>query len=91
MNQKLWEPHLTGHSAIEKLQAEKGFTSYAELHAWSVEHPGDFWSKAWDDLEVVGSKGSVFYTEGKDFISSTFFNQARLNVAQNLLAKGKDA
>jgi acetoacetyl-CoA synthetase len=91
MNQKLWEPHLTGHSAIEKLQAEKGFTSYSALHAWSVEHPGDFWSKAWDDLEVVGSKGSVFYTEGKDFISSTFFNQARLNVAQNLLAKGKDA
>jgi acetoacetyl-CoA synthetase len=91
MNQKLWEPHLTGHSAIEKLQAEKGFTSYADLHAWSVEHPGDFWSTAWDDLEVVGSKGSVFYTEGKDFISSTFFNQARLNVAQNLLAKGKDA
>jgi acetoacetyl-CoA synthetase len=90
MNQKLWEPHLSGDSAVEKLQAEKGFTSYQELHAWSIENPGEFWSKAWDDLEVVGSKGSIFYTKGKDFISSTFFSQARLNVAQNLLAKGED-
>jgi len=90
MNQKLWEPHLSGNSAVEKLQAEKGFISYQELHTWSIENPGEFWSKAWDDLEVVGSKGSIFYTKGKDFISSTFFSQARLNVAQNLLAKGED-
>jgi hypothetical protein len=34
MNQKLWEPRLTGDSAIEKLQVEKGFSSYAELHSW---------------------------------------------------------
>jgi len=91
MNQKLWEPQLTGHSAIEKLQAEKGFPSYQELHSWSITNPGEFWSRAWDDLGTVGSKGSVFYTEGKDFISSTFFSEARLNVAQNLLAKGKDS
>ena len=60
------------------------------MHSWSIHNPGEFWSKAWDDLEVVGSKGSVFYTPGKDFISSTFFDEARLNVAENLLAKGSD-
>ena len=62
MNQKLWEPQLTGNSAIEKLQAEKGFDSYDQLHSWSINNPGQFWSQAWNDLEIVGSKGSNFYT-----------------------------
>jgi acetoacetyl-CoA synthetase len=91
MNQKLWEPHLTGNSAIEKLQAEKGFDSYDQLHSWSINNPGQFWSQAWNDLEIVGSKGSNFYAQGSDFISSKFFTDARLNVAENLLAKGKDS
>ena len=91
MNQKLWEPHLTGATAVEKLLNAKGFNSYTELHSWSIKNPGEFWSRAWDDLEIVGSKGSEFYSEGKDFISSKFFSQARLNVAENLLAKGKDS
>ena len=91
MNQKLWEPQLTGSSAIEKLQAEMGFKSYSELHSWSIHNPGEFWSRAWNDLEIIGSKGSVFYTPSKDFISSTFFDEARLNVAENLLAKGSDS
>ena len=91
MNQKLWEPHLTGNSAIEKLQAEKGFDSYDQLHSWSINNPGQFWQQAWNDLEIVGSKGSNFYAQGSDFISSKFFTDARLNVAENLLAKGKDS
>lgn len=91
MNQKLWEPQLTGISAIEILQAAKGFDSYSQLHSWSINNPGEFWSQAWDDLGVVGSKGSEFYTQGADFISGKFFKDARLNVAQNLLAKGRDS
>ncbi len=88
MNQKLWEPELTGNSAIEKLQNLKGIPTYKALHQWSIDNPGEFWSQAWDDLGVIGSKGSNFYSEGSDFISSKFFTQARLNVAENLLAKG---
>lgn len=91
MNQKLWEPHLTGATAVEKLLNTKGLNSYAELHSWSINNPGEFWSQAWDEIGIVGSKGSVFYAEGKDFISSKFFTQARLNVAENLLGKGKDS
>lgn len=91
MNQKLWEPRLTGATALEKLLKAKGLSSYAELHSWSISNPGEFWSQAWDEVGIVGSKGSVIYSEGKDFISSKFFTQARLNVAENLLAKGKDS
>ena len=88
MIQKLWEPTLNGDTAIEKLQAEKGFDTYAALHRWSVKNPGEFWSRAWDDNHVIGVKGATPYVQGADFISSRFFPEARLNVAENLLAHG---
>jgi acetoacetyl-CoA synthetase len=88
MIEKLWEPTLSGDTAIEKLQASKGFDSYTALHQWSIENPGEFWSRAWDDNHVIGVKGSTPYVQGADFISSRFFPEARLNVAENLLAHG---
>lgn len=90
MSQELWKPTLDGTTALERLQSEKGFASYLALHQWSVDNPGDFWSRAWDDNQVIGTKGSTFYTQGADFISSQFFPEARLNVAENLLAHGDD-
>jgi acetoacetyl-CoA synthetase len=88
MSQELWKPTLNGTTALEQLQSDKGFGSYSSLHQWSVNNPGEFWSRAWDDNKVIGSKGSTFYAQGEDFISSQFFPQARLNVAENLLAHG---
>jgi acetoacetyl-CoA synthetase len=88
MIEKLWEPTLRGDTAIEKLQSDKGFDSYSSLHEWSVKNPGEFWSRAWDDNHLIGEKGSTFYRPGGDFISSHFFPEARLNVAENLLAHG---
>ena len=88
MIEKLWEPTLNGETAIEKLLVEKGFDSYATLHQWSVKNPGEFWSHAWDDNNVIGVKGTTPYVKGTDFISSRFFPEARLNVAENLLAHG---
>lgn len=88
MIEKLWQPHLTGETAIEKLQLALGFESYSDLHQWSIKNPGDFWSRAWDDCGVMGQKGSANYQAGADFISSQFFLGGTLNVAENLLAKG---
>jgi acetoacetyl-CoA synthetase len=90
MSQELWKPTLDGTTALERLQSDKGFASYSALHQWSVDNPGDFWSRAWDDNQLIGTKGSTFYTQGADFISSQFFSEARLNVAENLLAHGDD-
>ena len=86
--EKLWEPTLRGNTAIERLQSDKGFDSYSLLHEWSVKNPGEFWSRAWDDNHLLGEKGSTFFTAGSDFISSQFFPEARINVAENLLAHG---
>ncbi|MDP1850997.1 MAG: acetoacetate--CoA ligase [Candidatus Planktophila sp.] len=88
MNTQLWQPHDTSGMAITRLQSDCGFDSYSKLHAWSIENPGLFWSRAWDDCGIIGEKGEQFYTPGKDFISARFFNDATLNVAENLLSKG---
>ena len=90
MSTELWRPHDTSGAAVARLQADLSLNSYAELHKWSIENPGLFWSRAWDDCQIIGDKGSDFYSPGKDFISSRFFSDATLNVAENLLYKGQD-
>lgn len=90
MTSPLWQPHLTGTSAVERLQVKVGVENYSQLHEWSITDPGAFWSQAWDDCAIIGEKGSQFYLVGSDFISSKFFADAKINVAENLLSKGED-
>lgn len=91
MNIKLWEPSNPESTAVAKLQNDLGFSSYEELHAWSILNPGIFWARAWDDCQIIGHKGTRFFDPGVDFISSRFFQDATINVAENLLSKGIDA
>ena len=96
---KLWEPSSeaiedSALTALMKTVEDKTKTtisSYIELHRWSVENPALFWSQVWDDAKIIGHKGKEHYRPGKDFISAEFFLDAQLNMAENLLAKGKDS
>jgi acetoacetyl-CoA synthetase len=58
---------------------------YRELHAWSVAHPDAFWNLVWDFCGIVGDKGERL-VEGAGMPGTTFFPDARLNFAENLLA-----
>jgi acetoacetyl-CoA synthetase len=97
MSEKLWSPSETAieHAAITQLsqtisaRTGQDHSPYADLHRWSIENPGEFWSQVWDDTEIIGDKGSHYYQAGADFISSKFFTDAKLNVAENLLSKGE--
>ncbi len=77
-------------SVMAGLTARHGFADFRELHAWSVEHPGQFWREAWDDLGVVGDPGEVS-VEGEGFLGTRFLPQARLNVVDTLLAGDPDS
>lgn len=61
--------------------------SYADLHRWSLEQPGDFWSMVWDECLTV-RRGVGPAVRGEGMLGTTFFPHERLNVAQELLAKG---
>ena len=85
---ELFKPSNPESSALGKLEREKG-TDYWGLHKWSVENPGDFWSRAWDDLGLIGDKGDINYAPAQKFIDAKFFPNGSINVAENLLAHGQ--
>lgn len=85
---ELFKPSHPENTALGKLEREKG-TDYWGLHKWSIEHPGEFWSRAWDDLGLVGEKGNIDFQPAERFIDAKFFPNGSINVAENLLAHGK--
>ncbi|KAF2260362.1 acetoacetyl-CoA synthase [Lojkania enalia] len=66
--------------------------SYLELHQWSVENTTDFWSTVWD---FVGIRAPIKGTKVVDgdapmFPRPAFFEDSRLNFAENLLYPTQD-
>jgi len=83
----LFQPKNPENTALGKLEREKNL-DYWGLHKWSIENPGEFWSRAWDDLDLIGDKGSINYQAADRFIDAKFFPNGTINVAENLLAHG---
>ncbi len=69
-------------------------TPYAALHRWSIDEPAAFWRLVWEDGGIIGDPGApdrvlVDPPLGEpvhDLRDTRFFPDARLNVAENLLA-----
>jgi len=61
--------------------------NYAALHAWSVEHPSDFWRCCWHFLGVRHSTpfSTVVDESAPMFPRPSWFAGAKLNFAENLL------
>ena len=97
-NELLWQPSeaaiansaLTSLAQVAIAKTGLNLDTYADLHQWSISKPGDFWSLVWDHLGIIGEKGKVNYSPGKNFIDAKFFPESALNVAENILAHGKD-
>src|SRR6185369_6233269 len=72
----------------ECLNARKSLklSGHAELHAWSLEHPGDFWSELarFADVRIDWGNGPAIENPGA-MPGARFFPTARLNFAENLL------
>jgi acetoacetyl-CoA synthetase len=60
-------------------------SDYEQLHQWSVEHPEEFWADVWDFCEVRGERGARVLIDRERMPGATFFPDARLNFAQNVL------
>jgi acetoacetyl-CoA synthetase len=96
MMEPLWTPEKTrtdqttmrAFSRWMSSRAGKPFGDYAELHRFSTQDPGEFWSAFWDFAGVLGDKGAHPYlADGDDLERARFFSGARLNFTENLLAK----
>ncbi|TGT87576.1 MULTISPECIES: acetoacetate--CoA ligase [unclassified Mesorhizobium] len=63
------------------------FSSYTDLHRWSVENREAFWDLVWDFCGLEGDKGERLLLDGGKMPGASFFPDASLNFAENLLKK----
>ncbi|WP_159946640.1 acetoacetate--CoA ligase [Rhizobium sp. 18065] len=69
---------------------DKPFDDYDAFYNWSISERGPFWSALWDYCDVKGDKGSIDLVDGDVMLKARFFPEARLNFAENLLARAGD-
>jgi acetoacetyl-CoA synthetase len=95
-NQPLWVPTPQAIAASQ-MSAFLGFVNErfdltlsdsSALHAYSIEKSGNFWDAWWDFSGVISkSKGNIVLHNGDKMPGASFFPEARLNFAQNLLRR----
>lgn len=91
----LWSPsqEAIGESALslfmKRLSVKYGakFSGYQDIWQWSVDHNEQFWGEIWDFCGVIGEKGEILLENGDKMPGATFFPQAKLNFAENLLGR----
>ncbi|MCW2308071.1 acetoacetate--CoA ligase [Rhodobium gokarnense] len=66
------------------------FADYDALHAWSVGDRAAFWDAVWDFCAIRGEKGELVLDNPAAMPGATFFPEARLNFAENLLRRTDD-
>ena len=95
MSEKLWSPmHETVRNSLLSQftnevtdQGAGSFDDYDALHQWSVENPADFWAAYWDFAELKASqKGDIAAEDLDRFPGASWFPEAKLNYAENLLS-----
>ncbi len=82
---RIAQTRLTAFTAEASNKAGGRSPSYSDLHRWSIEDRGAFWSLVWDFCGVVGDKGERELADGDRMPGARFFPDARLNFAENLL------
>jgi len=91
----LWQPsaervaqaHLTRFMTEVRARHGVDARDYAQLYAWSIEHPEDFWQSVWSFTGVIGERGDTVLVDPQRMPGAKWFPQARLNFAENLLRR----
>ncbi len=92
----LWRPNakavhdatITHFMAALGEKTGQSFEAYEDVWSWSTENVGEFWSFLWDYCHVIGEKGERVLANEGDLMNASFFPDARLNYAQNMLKNG---
>ncbi|GAA5180259.1 acetoacetate--CoA ligase [Niveibacterium umoris] len=94
----LWRPedgciesaNLTEFARFVRMQFGVAEGNYTSLHRWSITSPEAFWSAIWQFADVMGRPGDLAAT-GSGMPGVTWFPDARLNFARNLLRRRDDS
>ena len=91
----LWQPSqdtienhpMSAFARQAEREAGRSFGDYWALHGWSVEDRAAFWDLVWRFSKIRGDKGELALANGATMRDDRFFPQAKLNFAENLLAR----
>ena len=97
-DQPLWSPSPERVEATQVMaflgetnrRHQSRLQTYRDLHAWSVQHPDLFWDQLWDFCGVIGEKGGRRAINLDAMPGATFFPDAKINFAENLLRRSDD-
>ncbi|MYF38200.1 MAG: acetoacetate--CoA ligase [Gammaproteobacteria bacterium] len=93
-NKQVWKPsdELIHTCNLSRFAKTIGFEppNYTQLHEWSVKNKTDFWQNVWNFTEILGDRGDLVLQHEDSFVKSTWFPNARLNFAENLLRRFDD-
>jgi len=90
---KLWSPTTTKNNInlfIDFLNEKNKFTSYQDLHKWSINKKEVFWDKVWQFTNIIGEKKEKIFRDSKHFIETKFFETSLLNYTENCLENNND-
>jgi acetoacetyl-CoA synthetase len=93
--QPLWTPseqrveqaNITAFRRALEQRHGAALPDYRHLWQWSIDHKWDFWRAVWDDGAVIGAPGERVLENADRMPGATWFPDARLNFAQNLLER----
>jgi len=85
--QRIANANITNFIRIINDQQGLVIDSFEALHQWSIENKAAFWSAIWDYCGVIGAKGSRILIDGSDMERATWFPDATLNFAKNLMRR----
>jgi acetoacetyl-CoA synthetase len=94
MPHPLWTPDpsrsarttLTAFSSWLSARTGRPLGDFDALHRFSTRDSAEFWSALWDFADIAGDKGQPPYlVDGDRMPGASFFPDARLNFAENLL------
>ncbi len=94
MSKLLWQPseerikttNIYQFMNLVNKKFNQNFTEYSSLWEWSVDKLEDFWSIAWDFLDIKASKSfDRAIDDPAKMPGAKFFVNSRLNFAENLL------
>ena len=92
-NLKLWTASNKNNNLLKFINSLKNilqFNSYFDLHRWSIEYKNDFWNEIWKFTKIVGDLKGKVYLHNKEFIKCKFFENSKINYAENCLSKNDD-
>jgi acetoacetyl-CoA synthetase len=96
VDKPIWEPsaermartNMTAFMAALKQGLGLHITDYPSLYSFSIEHPDKFWASVWDFCGIIAeTRGDEVVRDLNQMPGATWFPQARLNFAENLLRR----